>query len=154
MQPYIDEIIARVTARHPVLAEDKNWGERALFFNPERRLPKGVYVLTFKERDGPNDSASHLDRGGLFRLNIGLTRPDYLQLFGPPPLRPAAGQTVDTGHDFTLPDTVMPHPVYAWMSWIAVISPSDETLCALMPRIDAAVEQAETKFSQRVRRSA
>jgi hypothetical protein len=37
---------------------DVNWGERGIFYNPDRVLKKGVYVLTIKEKDGENDSAS------------------------------------------------------------------------------------------------
>ena len=46
----IEEIIAYSQDTFTGVIEDRNWGERSLFYNPECRLPKGTYSLTFKER--------------------------------------------------------------------------------------------------------
>ena len=53
---------------------DHNWGEMGVFYNPGKKLPKGIYILTFKEKDGPNDKASNVDRKGVFRLNLGISK--------------------------------------------------------------------------------
>lgn len=128
---------------------DSNWGERALFYNPGRALKKGIYIATFKERDGANDSASKLDRGGLFRMNVGLTKSSYFKLFGPTPPRPSAGHVVSTGHDFTAYDVITPHPIYAWMGWVAVINPSHETFLTIKPYIIESLGLAKSKFNKR-----
>ena len=47
----IQEVIAYSLDTFPGLIEDWNWGERSLFYNPERQLPKGASFLTFKERE-------------------------------------------------------------------------------------------------------
>lgn len=36
-----------------------NCGEQGIFYNPNHSLPKGVYILTVKEKDGANDKASY-----------------------------------------------------------------------------------------------
>ena len=149
----IEDIINAVLPFNPGLMENRNWGERGIFFNPDNRLPKGIYVLTFKEKDGPNDSASALDRGGRYRLNLGLSPQSFRNWFGPPPPRPRAGSIVATGHDFTTENTVMPHPVYGWMGWIGVINPSAETFERLKPVIAESIILAEKKFAQRIRRA-
>ena len=59
----IEEVIAYSLDTIPGLIEDWNWGERSLFYNPDRQLPKGTYFLTFKERDGANDSAFKIAPG-------------------------------------------------------------------------------------------
>ncbi|WP_394199115.1 DUF6194 family protein [Litoreibacter albidus] len=131
--------------------EGHNWGERGIFYNPGNLLPKGVYILTFKEKDGANDKASNTNRSGVYRLNLGVGRSAFLERFGEVPKRPSAGEIVLTGHDFTTLDTIMPHPVYGWMNWIGVLNPSPETFETLKPIIAVAVDLAAKKFATRQR---
>jgi hypothetical protein len=146
----VEDLASEILALDGGVVFDSNWGERALFYNPGRALKKGIYIATFKERDGANDHASKLDRGGLFRLNIGLAKSSYFKLFGLTPARPAAGHSVDTGHDFTALDVITPHPIYAWMGWVAVINPSKETYLSLKPYLIESLALAKSKFSKRV----
>jgi hypothetical protein len=148
----IDDVIDRVTAAHDGLVVAENWGERGLFYNPGERLPKGVYLLTFKEKDGPNDAASKVNRPGVYRLNLGIGKPTFVQRFGAVPARPAGGGVVDTGHDFTQLDRILPHPVYGWMAWVCVLNPSEPTFEELRPLIDEGYRLAVAKFEQRMRR--
>ena len=103
-----------------------SWGERGIFYNPENRLKRGVYILTIKEKDGDNDKGSHLNRENIYRVNIGLRKPTFQRMFGHLPARPAAGEIVKMDYDFTAIDTLLPHPVYAWMGWVCVLNPSVE----------------------------
>jgi hypothetical protein len=125
------------------------WGETAFFYNPGRKLPRGVYFATLKSRDGDNDRASDLSREGVFRFNVGISKSSYSSLFGRQPPRPAAGGAVNTGHNFTALDQLMPHPVYAWMSWIAILNPSSASFECLKPLLVEAHGLAATKFSKR-----
>lgn len=59
-----------------------------------------------------NDAASDLDRAGVFRLNIGLTRSRFAELTEQTP-----------APDFTAVDVLMPHPVYADYGWVCVLNP-------------------------------
>lgn len=125
------------------------WGETALFYNPGKRLARGVYLATVKSKDGVNDSASHLNRAGVFRVNLGTSRPLYLQRFGVPPPRPGKGGVVEGPWDFAALNRIMPHPVYGWMSWVAVLNPTLETLVDMQPMIDAAYKKAVRAFDAR-----
>lgn len=49
-----------------------SWGEKGIFYNPDNKLKRGVYVLTVKEKDGENDKSSELDRAGIYRVNLGV----------------------------------------------------------------------------------
>ena len=60
----------------------ESWGERGIYYNPGEVLPRGVYILTIKEKDGENDRASQLDREGVYRVNLGLRKPSFRALFG------------------------------------------------------------------------
>ena len=46
---------------------------------------------------------------------------------------------VQTGHDFSQRDRILPHPVYGWMCWIAVLNPSHETFEEVKPLLSALV---------------
>lgn len=133
---------------YPVAA----WGETSFFYNPDRRLPRGIYFATLKDKDGEHDAASQLYRPSVFRLNIGISKPTYRALFGPQPARPTAGGVVETGHDFSALDQLLPHPVYGWMSWVSVLNPSDATFHAVKPLLAEAHALAVGKFEKRVLR--
>lgn len=140
---YISSTFADI---HPVAA----WGETSFFYNPGRKLPRGIYFATLKDKDGDNDRASNLQRLGVFRLNIGISKPTFHALFGVHPARPAAGGIVDTGHDFTALDELLPHPVYGWMSWVCVLNPSSATFEKIKPLLAEAYGLAVSKFAKRV----
>jgi hypothetical protein len=113
-----------------------------------------VYFCTFKERDGENDRASALTREGVFRVSIGISLETYVQRFGPRPARPAKGGVVNTGHDFAALDVLTPHPVYAWMGWVQILSPTASSYAEVRPLIEEAHRLAVAKFDGRQRRSA
>ncbi len=148
----VEDIMIHIMNKYTHLARNVNWGERGLFYNPGNRLPLGAYMMTFKERDGKNDSASRINRQpGLFRLNLKISKETFIKLFDGVPSRPAAGHTVATGHDFTKLDTIMPHPVYGWMTWIAVINPSAKTIAEMesLNLFDEAYRAAVETFNKK-----
>ena len=147
--PSIAEYISGTFADiHPVAA----WGETSFFYNPGRKLPRGIYFATLKDKDGDNDRASNLQRPSVFRLNIGISKQTYRSLFGPQPPRPAAGGVVDTGHEYITLDQLLPHPVYGWMSWVSVLYPSAATFETVKPLLAEAYDLAVGKFAKRVER--
>ena len=72
-------------------------------------------------------------------------------MFSFKPARPAKGEVVDMPFDFAAIDVIMPHPVYAWMSWICVLNPSENTFDRLKPLIDEAYTLAKKKYLKRIR---
>lgn len=126
-----------------------SWGEKGVFYNPQHKLKRGVYVLTIKEKDGENDKSSNLNRANIFRVNLGIRKTTFKELFGEIPNRPAAGGIVDMDYDFTELDKIIPHPVYAWMGWISVLNPSVKTFETLKPFIEEAYTFSKEKFSKR-----
>ncbi|MDE6570523.1 MAG: hypothetical protein K2K43_07890, partial [Alistipes sp.] len=89
-----------------------SWGERSLFYNPEGKLKRGIYILTIKEKDGENDCSSNLDRQGVWRLNIGVRKSTFRTIFGELPARPQKGGVIEMDYDFTTLGCLLPHPVY------------------------------------------
>lgn len=126
-----------------------SWGETGVFYNPGHVLKRGIYVLTIKEKDGKNDQASQLDRPGMYRVNLGLRKQTYVNLFGSVPKRPPKGGVVELEMDFAQTDILLPHPVYAWMGWVCTLNPSKHTFEELKPLILESYEFAKEKFAKR-----
>lgn len=147
----IDNVLTYTTSNYEGVIVDKNWGEKGLFYNPDGKLPKGIYILTFKEKDGPNDKASNINRPGVYRLNLGISKQTFSNMFGEIPKRPSAGKIVDTGHHFESLDEIMPHPVYGWMAWVSVLNPSKSTFEKLKPLIHEGIELAKIKYAKKVK---
>ena len=127
----------------------ESWGEKSIFYNPQNVLKRGIYILTIKEKNGKNDQGSNLDRENIYRVNLGVYKETFIQLFGQIPKRPHAGEVVDMNYDFTELNKILPHPVYAWMGWISILNPTQETFEELRPYIQEAYEYAKDKFKKR-----
>ena len=146
-----DDIVQIVSAELDGVVPKSSWGETSLFYNPGNRLPNGVYFCTIKEKNGDNDKSSDLDRDSVFRVSIGVGPLNYEKHFGARPKRPAKGGIVNTEHDFTELDKLMPHPIYAWMSWVQILSPSKGSFEDVLPLIKDAHASAVVKFNKKLR---
>ena len=147
MQP--KEIIEVIEGKFEGVVSKPSWGETSLFYNPENKLPNGVYFCTIKEKDGDNDKSSNLDRTGVYRLSLGIGKDVYEQLFGARPKRPNKGGIIDTRHDFTESNVLMPHPIYGWMSWVQIINPSESKFEEILELIEIAHKNATIKFMKK-----
>jgi hypothetical protein len=145
-----ESIISAITGEFDCVRPKASWGETSLFYNPGNALPNGVYFCTIKEKNGDNDTSSDLDRDGVFRLSIGVGKVAYASILGKPPARPSKGGIIDTGHDFTACDVLMPHPIYGWMSWVQILNPSESSFIEIFGLIAGAHKEAVAKFIKRV----
>src|SRR5262245_33546547 len=84
-------------------------GGTFFFYDPERKFPFTT-VVTSDEYD----QFSNLNRSGVYRLNVGVSKQTFQALFGSPPAQ---------GYDYTALDAIMPHPVYGKMYWVCVLNP-------------------------------
>lgn len=120
------------------LDQDGTW---YFFYGPEHKFPFVTLVT-----NNAHDQDSDLDRPGVFRLNIGVTKPTFRALFGD--ASDEAG-----GHDFTALDRLMPHPVYGKMHWLCVLNPSTATFeTAVRPLLAEAHELAVGRETRRAAR--
>ena len=115
-----------------VFAQDVE-GNWFFFYGAERMLPFATLMT-----DDVNDQASDLNRPGVYRLNIGVSRKTFKSLFG----------EEGTEWDFTALDRLMPHPVYARNLWVCALNP-EQTWDQLKTLLDEAYASAVEKQSRR-----
>jgi len=105
-------------------------GDFFVFYDPEGVTQPGARFPFCTVVTGDRyDAASNLDREpGAYRVNVGVSRGAYEARFGPAPRQPVGQDVIDTGHDYTMRDTLLPHPFYAPMHWLCVVNPGAKTL--------------------------
>ena len=121
-------------------------GDTFFIYDPERNLEpqRQMPFATIVTKDyGDFDNLSKLDRPGVFRLNIGVSRDTFRALF---PLSPTGDTAV---YDYAALDRLMPHPVYAPQSWVCVLNPGPETFEQLKPLLAEAYSIVATRYARR-----
>lgn len=98
-------------------------GDYFFIFDPEQKFPFATIVT----RDNDYDHISELNRPGIFRLNLEVTKATYRDLFG----EDKGGE--ESGRDFTVLDTLMPHPMYGRMHWLCILNPSEAKFEEIKP---------------------
>ena len=137
----VDITVASEQSGAPELA----WGDTFFIYDPRHDLPpsRQFPFATIVTKDYAEfDNASNLDRPGVFRLNIGVSKKTFETLF-----------QKDADHDFPALDTLMPHPVYASNHFVCVLNPSEATFEKLKPLLleayQIAVKRVENRSSTR-----
>jgi Family of unknown function (DUF6194) len=147
-----EEILDHLLGLDPGLRREAYYGERSVFYNPEGAAPLGKIFASVKDHDGPNDTASNLSRDGVYRLAFCLTPDRFAELFGAPPRRPPKGGVVDLGgYDLTRLGQLTPHPVYAWMRWVQLLSPTRDEYASLEPLLAESLDAVKAKWRERNR---
>ncbi|HSS62230.1 MAG TPA: DUF6194 family protein [Candidatus Limnocylindrales bacterium] len=121
------------------------WGDTFFIYDPNREFegPRRFPFATIVIKDyGDFDNASQLDRPGVFRLNIGVSKETFVRLFPD-----------ENDHDFTALDVLMPHPVYGKNHWVCILNPSDASFEKLGPLLAEAYEIAVKRAGPRSRAS-
>jgi hypothetical protein len=131
--------VARTFQGVNVLTPDDGPGAGDTFFiyDPNGDLPpsKQLPFATIVQKNyGDFDALSELDRPGVFRLNVGLSRETFRALFPD-----------DGTYDYAALNVLMPHPVYAPQSWVSVLNPSDATFEQVKPLLDEAYRRAAVR---------
>lgn len=94
----------------------ESFGYTFFFYGSDHKRP----FATFAASDNDYDRVSNLDRPGVYRLNIGVSKATFLTLL-------PADEVAKNDWDFTALDRIMPHPVYAPQYFICVLNPGEAT---------------------------
>ena len=118
------------------------WGDSFFFYDPDgvtdpqRRIPYATIVVS----DYPGfDEASDLDREGVFRVNLWVSRRTFERQ------APEEGAEVD----YAVLDQIIPHPVYGKQSWLSVLNPGPATEVALRDLLIEAHGRARDRYEKR-----
>ncbi len=132
------ETVEYITTIFPDVETSTDFGYIFFFYRSERQLPFATLIAA----DNEYDRISNLDRPGVFRLNIGISRETFQTLFGT--------AKVDVSHyDYTALDVIMPHPEYAPQNFICVLSPGEMTSERVQELLAEAYDIAVRRFTRR-----
>ena len=115
-----------------------NLGYTFFIYRDDDMLPFATVASTGNEYEKISD----LDRPGVYRLNIGVSRETFQSLFGK--------DKIDlSDYDFTALDTIIPHPDYSAQFFICVLTPSEATFERIKPLLSESYAIAVKKYNQR-----
>ena len=130
------EVIDYILKTFPDVETTKAYGYDMFFYKSDRVLSFATMISS----DYDYDHYSNLNRPGVFRLNIGVSKHTFQSLFGK--------EEVDVSdYDFTALDVIMPHPEYAQYHFICVLSPSEATFERVRPMLAEAYEIAARRYN-------
>jgi hypothetical protein len=115
--------------------QEENFGYIFYFVGDDHRLP----FVTIANSDQDFDKVSHLNREGVFRINIGVSKATFDSL-------------IDSGSediDYSLLDVFLPHPDYAKQNWVCILSPTQDNV----ERTKALIVEAHSIAASRLKRS-
>lgn len=141
------EVIKYITDTFDKVKITVHEGNSFFSYDPQQKFPFATLMT-----NDVNDQASNLNRPSIFRLNIGVSRETYQSLFGLQPTFAPNGGVINTGHDFTALDQLMPHPIYAPMSWICILNPGEVTFETVKQLLAEAYEIDVKKHTKRLAR--
>ncbi len=131
------EIVQYILDTFPQVETTNAFGYTFFFYRSERKLP----FATLASTDNEYERISKLDRPGVFRLNIGVSRQTFQSLFGADKIDPK-------NYDYTALDRIMPHPDYYPQSFICVLNPSPATFERVRTFLAEAYELARARFDR------
>jgi hypothetical protein len=108
------EVEAFVTEMENVQREE-NFGYIFFFVGDDHRLP----FVTIGHSDNDFDDVSNLNREGVFRINIGISKATFASL-----LTDADSEDID----YSVLDVFLPHPHYAKQNFVCILNPSNENV--------------------------
>lgn len=150
----VDEIISFVDGLGGVLtirpapgdgSPEISWGDTFFYYAPDGVVPAATQPFaTIVTKDYPDDRASRLDRPGAFRVNIAAGKAEFIRWTARAPREPATTEA-GPGAD----DTVIAHPVYGALGWLAVVNPGARTGSATRELLRTAYRLARARYERR-----
>lgn len=137
----IDEafITSYITSNFENVETTVNLGYTFFFYHDDHMHAFATIASTGNEYE----KISNLDRPGVYRLNIGLSRETFRSLFG-------KGKVDISKYDFTALDVIMPHPDYSSQQFICVLSPSEATFNErIRSMLAEAYELVKSRYNKR-----
>ncbi|QFU90449.1 DUF6194 family protein [Amycolatopsis sp. YIM 10] len=121
------------------------WGDTFFFYAPDGVMPTNTQPFaTIVTKNYPEDELSRLDRPDTFRLNIAAGKENFVKWTGHAPR-----ETPTAEIDHSAADTLMAHPVYGTVGWLAVVNPGPRTEADARELLHTAYELARSRYERR-----
>ncbi|MFE1793551.1 DUF6194 family protein [Streptomyces sp. NPDC059525] len=122
-----------------------SWGDTFFYYAPDGVTPTASQPFaTVVTKDYPDDESSRLDRPGAFRVNIAAGKDAFIRWTGHAPREPVSAEV-----DPSAADTVIAHPVYGSLGWLAVVNPGERTQAATRELLRTAHHLARSRHGRR-----
>lgn len=95
--------------------QEENYGYTFFSIGDDNLLP----FVTLADSDNEYDSVSNLNREGVFRINIGVSRETFTSLIG---------DYNSDDIDYSALNVFLPHPDYAKQNFICILNPSQDNV--------------------------
>ena len=129
-------VIDYIMKTFPNVETTTAYGYNMFFYLSDRKLSFATLISSDQEYD----HVSNLNRPGVFRLNIGVSKQTFQLLFGT--------KEVDVkDYDFTSLDVIMPHPEYAQYHFLCVLSPGEKTFEKIRSLLAEAYDIAARRYA-------
>ena len=120
-----------------------SWGDAFFYYSPDRIVPDRTQPFaTIVTKNYPGDESAGVDRAGAFRVNIPAGKEAFIEATGHAPREQGVA-------DAGAPDTVIAHPVYGPLSWLAVIDPGSRTGRVVRELLRGAHTLARSRYERR-----
>ena len=94
----------------------ENFGYSFFFVGDDHRLP----FVTIANADNDFDNVSNLNRDGVFRVNIGISKETFKCLLN--------AESSSAPVDYSVLDVFLPHPHYSRQHFVCILNPSNENV--------------------------
>lgn len=94
---------------------EMNFGYTFFFVGDDHRMG----FVTIADSDNEYDSVSNLNRDGVFRINIGVSKKTFESLLADSSSEPI---------DYSVLNVFLPHPDYAKQHFVCILNPSQENI--------------------------
>lgn len=116
--------------------QTENFGYVFFFVGDDHRLP----FVTIADSDNEYDAVSNLNRDGVFRINIGISKATFDIL-----LADSSSEQID----YSVVDVFLPHPDYAKQHFVCILNPSQDNVATTKKLIIEAHAIAATRFHRK-----
>ncbi len=132
------EVEAFVAGMENVQREE-NYGYVFFFVGDDHRLS----FVTIANSDNDWDNVSNLNREGVFRVNIGISKETFKNLIV---------KSDDGLVDYSILNTFLPHPEYAKQNFVCILNPSGENIETTKQLIAEAHSIAAKRLKRKVKK--
>lgn len=134
LQSDVQEFVATLAN----VEQEENYGYTFFFIGDDHQHG----FVTIADSDNEYDNVSNLARDGVFRINIGVSRKTFKNLFPD-----YESQT----YDYSVLNTFLPHPDYAKQNFICILNPSGDHVDSTKQYIREAHANATTRYQHKTK---